>query len=246
MIGRIARRGWVPKEVPDGIQRQAVPGPFTTGDRGVPASRASHRVGLGSQPRRARVGAHADRRGARRPLDRLDGRRRRRRPFRARPDPCVGRAARRRGDRGLLREVLQRNAVAVAARRPASFGDGRVGMARLCRGEPPLRGPDHRRGAPWRSGVGARLPTHARAVDGASCSTGSVDRLLPPHAVPRTRVVPAPAVAAGAAAGVARRQVHRFPGRDLGRALRGGSHPFRRRVGASRWSSTAAAAWTSA
>ena len=117
----------------------------------------------------------------------------------------------RRGDRGVLRGLLQRHPVAALPRRRApsrsSTASGGTPTSRST-GASPTGRRGRRRG---RDGVGARLPAAAGARDAARAAARPADRLLPAHPVPAGRAVPAAAVAPPDPRGPARRRPGRLP-----------------------------------
>ena len=120
-----------------------------------------------------------------------------------------------RGGGGLLREGLQRHALAALPLLPRPAADHARGVGAVRRGERALRRHDPRALRARLARVGARLPPHARAGDAASARAAALDRLLPAHPVPVVRGVPAAPGARAAPARRPRRRLRQLPGRRL-------------------------------
>ena len=126
----------------------------------------------------------------------------------------------RRGDRGVLRRLLQRDDLADLPRPRGQAGvpPGVVGCLRL--GQPPLRREGRRDRGQGRHGLGARLPAPAGPADAARAAARPPDRVLPAHPVPAGRAVPAAALATADPRGAARGRPGRLPDARRGRQLR--------------------------
>ena len=89
-----------------------------------------------------------------------------------------------RGDRGVLRGLLQRHAVAALPRPRRQAGVPPRVVGRLRHGQPAVRRQGRRGRGQGRHGLGARLPAAAGAADAARAAARPPDRLLPAHPVP--------------------------------------------------------------
>ena len=125
----------------------------------------------------------------------------------------------RRGRGGLLREGLQRHALAALPLLPGTAADHARGLDAVRRGERAVRGHDRRALRARLARVGARLPPHARAGDAATARSAALDRVLPAHPVPVVRGVPAAPGPRAAPARRPRRRLRELPGRRLRAAL---------------------------
>ena len=115
------------------------------------------------------------------------------------------------GDRGVLRGLLQRHAVAALPRRRRQAGVPPRVVGLLRHGQPALRRAGRRARRRGRDGLGARLPAAAGAGDAARAAARPADRLLPAHPVPAHRALRAAAVAPPDPRGAARRRPRRLP-----------------------------------